>query len=146
MKGHREALLIVVTLSFIVSIALIQTTAFCRNQDGWKAPENEAKKENPIPYDANSVAAGKTIYAKNCFSCHGSAGKGDGPVAGTLAESCGDLSDPNMWKQTDGELFWKITTGKTPMPYYEKRLTEEQRWKVINYIRTLAEKPEQAKK
>jgi len=146
MKRSREALLIVAALSFMMSIAVFQPIALCNNEDEWKAPESDSNKENPIALDANSVAAGKTLYAKNCFSCHGAAGKGDGPVSGNLVETCGDLSDPNMWKQTDGDLFWKITTGKTPMPFYEKRLTEEQRWMVINYIRTLAQNPGQAKK
>lgn len=110
-------------------------------QEEWKAPARAAKKQNPIPADEKSIAAGKTVYTKECYSCHGTAGKGDGPAAVALERSPGDLSKPKMWEQTDGALFWKITTGKKPMASYEKLLTEEQRWQVINYIRTLAPRP-----
>lgn len=107
----------------------------------WKISARKAKKPNPIPADAKSIAAGKTVYIKECFSCHGTTGKGDGPAAKDLKVSPGDLSHPKMWKQTDGELFWKTTEGREPMPAYEKLLTEEQRWQSVNYIRTLAPKP-----
>ena len=44
----------------------------------WKAPARAARKKNPIPPDEKSLAAGKAVYAKECASCHGDAGKGDG--------------------------------------------------------------------
>ncbi len=37
---------------------------------------------------------------------------------------------------TGGEHFWKITIGRGPMPSYQKDLTEEERWHVVNYIDT----------
>jgi mono/diheme cytochrome c family protein len=111
----------------------------------WKAPARAAQKQNPIPADANSIAVGKAVYTKECFSCHGATGKGDGPAAKALEKPPGDLSNPKMWDQTDGALFWKITTGRKPMPTNEKLLTEEQRWHVINYIRTLAPHPGEKK-
>ena len=46
-----------------------------------------------------------------------------------------------MWQQTDGAIFWKLTEGKTPMPAWGETLSEEQRWSVVNYVRTLAPKP-----
>ena len=51
------------------------------------------------------------------------------------------LASPALWAETDGELFYKISTGRAPMPAGEKLMTEEQRWQVINYIRTLAPAP-----
>ena len=119
----------------------ISSTNGAGGEDEWKAPERAAKKQNPIPADANSIAVGKTVYTKECFSCHGTTGKGDGPAAKDLEKSPGDLSNPKLWDQTDGALFWKITTGRKPMASYEKLLTEEQRWHVINYTRTLAPRP-----
>ena len=41
-------------------------------------------------------------------------------------------------EETDGELFWKITVGKKPMPNYGSRLSPTDRWNVINYLRSLA--------
>jgi mono/diheme cytochrome c family protein len=69
-------------------------------------------------------------------------GKGNGPAAIALEPRPADLSMPMMWEHSDGALFWKITAGRRPMPSFEKRLTGDQRWQVVNYIRTLAARPE----
>ena len=107
----------------------------------WKAPARAAKRKNPIAADDASVAAGKVVYTKECFSCHGAAGKGDGPAAKDLTTKPGDLSNSKVWNETDGELFWKITEGKKPRPTFAKLLSDDQRWNAVNYIRTLAPKP-----
>ena len=109
--------------------------------DDWKAPPRAAKTPNPVPADAAAIAAGKTLFVANCMACHGAAGKGDGPAAAACNPRPKDLSDPKIASQADGELFWKITEGKKPMPTYEKLLSETDRWKVIDYIRTLAPRP-----
>ncbi len=106
----------------------------------WTAPARAAKKKNPVAADPASIARGKVVYTKECESCHGPAGKGDGPAARELEKKPGDLSSPKMWDQTDGALFWKLTEGRKPMPSYDKTLTPDQRWDVINYVRTLAPK------
>ena len=112
--------------------------------DDWKAPARAAKKQNPVPADPDAIAAGKKIYLGNCLACHGATGKGDGPAAIACNPRPKDLSDPKISSQTDGEIFWKITEGKKPMPSYEKLLSETDRWKVIDYIRTLAPPPSAA--
>jgi mono/diheme cytochrome c family protein len=108
--------------------------------DEWKAPARAAKKPNPVPADAASVAAGKKIFAGNCLACHGATGKGDGPAAKALTPKPRDLSDSAIQSQTDGSMFWKLTEGKKPMPSFEKLISENDRWNVINYVRTLAAK------
>ncbi len=112
--------------------------------DEWKAPARMAKKQNPVPADAAALAGGKKAYVGNCMACHGATGKGDGPAAVACNPRPKDLSDPKISSQADGELFWKITEGKKPMPTYEKLLSETDRWKVIDYIRTLG--PQTARK
>lgn len=109
-------------------------------QQEWKAPARAARKKNPIPVDAKSIETGRAVYAAQCLSCHGPAGKGDGPAAKDLNPKPRNLSDPAIQQQTDGSMFWKITEGKTPMPTFEKLIAEENRWNVINYVRTLATK------
>jgi mono/diheme cytochrome c family protein len=122
-------------------------TPFQTAADEWKAPARQAKRQNPVSADEKSISAGKTIYQKECLSCHGSSGKGDGPAAKDLPKKCGDLSDPKLWIQSDGALFWKISEGRTPMPAYDKLLKEESdRWIVIHYIRTLSPKPKEDEK
>lgn len=107
----------------------------------WNAPARAAKKKNPIPADETSIATGKKLYAQHCLSCHGTKGRGDGPAAKGLERSPGNLADPKQWNQTDGELFWKVTEGKKPMPTFLPLTSEEERWHVVNYTRTLAPKP-----
>jgi mono/diheme cytochrome c family protein len=106
----------------------------------WNAPARAARKKNPIPADDKSIAAGKVVYTKECLSCHGTTGKGDGPASKDLEKPPGNLSNPAMADQTDGTLFWKVTEGRKPMPSFSATLTDDQRWEVVNYIRTLAPK------
>jgi mono/diheme cytochrome c family protein len=104
----------------------------------WIAPAAEARKKNPIAVSESSVATGQKIYVKRCVACHGKTGNGDGPDAADLGIHPAKLSDPVIRQETDGELFWKITVGKKPMPNYGTRLSPTDRWNVINYLRSLA--------
>lgn len=104
----------------------------------WPAPEAAAKVKNPVKADATSIAEGKDLYAQHCKSCHGAKGKGDGTKAEKIDISCGDFASAEAAKQTDGELFWKTTEGRKPMPSYKEKLSDNERWAVINYIRSLA--------
>ena len=105
--------------------------------DDWKAPGFAARRKNPVPATPDAIAAGQAIYSHNCLACHGATGKGDGPAAFTCTPRPKDLSDPKIVSQTDGELFWKITQGKKPMPTYATLLSDTDRWTVVDYIRTL---------
>jgi mono/diheme cytochrome c family protein len=107
----------------------------------WEAPSRAARKKNPIAPDANSFAAGKIVYIGQCLKCHGDAGKGDGPSAKDFNPRPKDLSDPKIVAQSDGALFWKITTGRKPMPTFENLTSEDDRWNVVNYVRKLAPPP-----
>jgi mono/diheme cytochrome c family protein len=104
----------------------------------WTAPAAEARKKNPVAVSESSLAAGQKVYVKRCVACHGKTGNGDGPDAADLGIHPAKLSDPVIRQETDGELFWKITVGKKPMPNYGTRLSSTDRWNVINYLRSLA--------
>ena len=95
-----------------------------------------------MPNDPKAQVVGKEIYegksnpAVNCARCHGSDGK---PTK--LGKGAPDLSDPAISKKhSDTHWFWRISEKKagTTMPSYKDKLTEEQRWQVIVYLRTLA--------
>jgi mono/diheme cytochrome c family protein len=130
----------------IVGVILVSgvATVVVAGEDDWQAPKREVHRKNPIPATQSSVAAGNAVYTKECLSCHGATGKGDGPAAKDLHPRPSDLSDQYMWYQTDGELFWKITTGRKPMPNFEMTLSEQKRWHVVNFLRTLAPNPPEA--
>ncbi|HEY7119725.1 MAG TPA: cytochrome c [Tepidisphaeraceae bacterium] len=104
----------------------------------WRAPARAANLRNPVPPDDASRAAGKSLYARECANCHGESGKGNGPDAADLSHPPSDLTASPTTRQTDGELYWKLTEGKRPMPRFGRTLTDEQRWHVVNYIRSLA--------
>ena len=107
----------------------------------WVAPERAAARKNPVAVNDTSIALGKKVYDRQCASCHGTKGKGDGTAARKLSMRPGDLSSPKLWEQSDGALFWKIAEGHKPMPTFKDLMSDEERWPVIIYVRTLAPKP-----
>lgn len=123
-------------LIILLSSALVALSEE-QSKPRWTAPAAEAQKKNPVVANESSLAAGQKIYLKRCVECHGKTGNADGPDAADLGIYPARLSDPAMRTQTDGELFWKITVGKKPMPNYRTRLSPSDRWNVINYLRSL---------
>lgn len=114
------------------------------SQNAWELPEDADKTKNPVSPTAESIAKGKELYLErtkgNCIFCHGETGSGNEANLARLRRKPADLSNKErMTAMTDGELFWKISKGITGiMPAGEKRMTEEERWHVVNYTRTLA--------
>ena len=103
----------------------------------WAAPDAEKAKVNPVARDAG-VRDGRGTFNLNCRLCHGPAGKGDGPAAGALNPKPRDLTSRTVQAETDGELFWKITTGRGVMPSW-RQLPEKDRWSLVHYVRSLAD-------
>jgi mono/diheme cytochrome c family protein len=103
-----------------------------------------AKLKNPVPADPASIATGKKIYTANCVSCHGETGKGDGKMAANMSPKPPDLSDAS-WKHgsSDGEIFTVIRDGAkgTPMRGFASKMTPQEMWSVVNYLRTLGPRP-----
>jgi mono/diheme cytochrome c family protein len=118
----------------VLSAVAVAAAAFAAAEE-WKAPARAAAKKNPVPADAVSIGRGKAVYTADCASCHGNSGKGDGPAAKDLEKPPGDMT--KLGGQSDGALFWKITEGKKPMASYATKLSEQQRWDVINYMKSL---------
>ena len=132
-KGLAVAVVAILTAAYILPIRSFADTP----QDEWKAPARAARKKNPLAADERSVAAGSAVYSAQCVSCHGPAGHGDGPAAKDLNPKPRNLAEAKIQAQTDGSIFWKLTEGRKPMPTFEKLISEEDRWNVINYVRTL---------
>ncbi|MGH7317994.1 MAG: c-type cytochrome [Candidatus Rokuibacteriota bacterium] len=105
----------------------------------WVAPPSEKAKKNPLPNDKKVVEQGDKLAKVNCVSCHGPKGKGNGPAAVALNPKPADWTSKRVQDMPDGEIFWKITTGRGPMPSW-RHLPENDRWAVVRYIRTLAGK------
>ncbi|MFK5983730.1 MAG: cytochrome c [Flavobacteriaceae bacterium] len=127
----------ILTLISVVLLALYSFTSII--QEEWMVPEKYVNMKNPIDKNVDK-GIGKSLYAKHCKSCHGKEGYGDGPKANEQEGDLGDFSTEEFQSQTDGELFYKSTFGRDDMPNYEKKMPDdEDRWLVINHLRTLAE-------
>lgn len=108
-------------------------------QDKWVVPAKYITMKNPVPAKTDA-AIGKSLYDKHCKSCHGKEGYGDGPKADGLKGNLGDFSSAEFQKQTDGALFYKTSFGRDDMPEYTKKMPDdEDRWLIVNYMRTLKE-------
>ncbi|MYD95354.1 MAG: hypothetical protein F4Y02_17095 [Chloroflexi bacterium] len=93
---------------------------------------------NPVPPDDVSVSAGREIYEAECVSCHGPAGRGDGPLAATLDPPPLDLVI-HVPLHPDDALFGFVFNGieGTGMPAFGDRYGELDTWHIINFIQTL---------
>lgn len=102
-------------------------------------PKEVLTKKNPVPASDSVLEKAKSDYEENCLMCHGETGKGDGPMAAMLKERPADLSDPEIMKDmTDGEFWWIITKGVKPMPPFETKLSDENRWGLVHLVRSMS--------
>lgn len=100
--------------------------------------EDEARK-NPIKPTKESIEAGKKLFDSQCTMCHGERGDGKGDLAVARGWTIRDFTDAKAMKErTDGALFFLMTKGKAHMPGQESRLKDDQKWHIVNYIRSLA--------
>lgn len=135
-KKNRKLLL--APLIFLLLVALLALLYAARQ---WTARAAARKLKNPAPATADAIAAGKTTYQQHCQRCHGANGDGKGEKAAELSVAPGDFTDARKMRTlADGELFWEITKGDRPMPAFEEKLSEQERWQVVDFIRTFAEK------
>src|ERR1700722_6741086 len=105
---------------------------------GFGARARARKLQNPVLPQSAAIAAARLIYENRCANCHGIDGDGKGPKAVELAGAPADFpTAPAMAPITDGELYWQITKGARPMPSFES-LSEQERWELVDYVRTFA--------
>jgi putative copper resistance protein D len=90
-------------------------------------------------YQAVSITTGERLFQENCAACHGAGGAGDGPASRGLPRPPADLRAAHTLSHTAGDLFWWITAGipRAGMPAFGDRLSEEERWDLVNFLRAL---------
>ena len=133
LKRHAAVILTALSLTIVnVSIAKSQ------NITPWLAPKDLANTANPTKPNEITLKDSKKLYNNTCGPCHGDKGKGDGVAAIACNPKPADHTSSALQKESDGSLYWKISTGRGPMPSYKGILTESQRWQLVNYIRTLS--------
>ena len=100
----------------------------------------ETYRRTPVPFDAASIANGEMLYSKNCATCHGPQGKGNGILSRTLSTMLPDMvMEPHVEEHTAGDLYHWITFGMedSDMPGYADKLAEEGRWDLVNFFHAL---------
>ena len=126
------------TLPMIFAIAIaLGLFAFNLPQDKWEVPAKYKTMENEFAGE-DEDGIGEELYMQHCRSCHGKEGYGDGTKAGELETPIRDFTSEEVQAQTDGELYYKSFIGRDEMPNFEKKIRdEEDRWMIINFIRSL---------
>jgi len=124
----RILLLLLISFSFLAS---------AQKKSSWIAPTSANSLKNPLAGNSASIKEGKSIYLTACAPCHGEKGRGDGPASAALVPKPADHSSSAIQGQSDGAIFWKLTEGKGAMASYKAVYSDNQRWALVNYIRTL---------
>lgn len=121
-------------LAFLLVALMFVYSASAQHKAPWHVPKKAIDMKNPFPVDVSSLERGKHSYELDCVRCHGKVGKGDGLKAEKVDKPISDLGSDFVQNQKDGELFWKISEARRPMPL--TGLTNDQRWDIVNYIRS----------
>lgn len=135
-KGRRFRLILFIGVLGLIVLS-IGLAVFRRPP--WIVPPAEKARKNPLTASDVNLAEAKEIYKNKCENCHGEKGQGDGSDAMMYDPEPSDLTDAaKIDKLTDGEIFYQITAGRKPMPSFKKKLTDDQRWKLVLLVRSFA--------
>ncbi len=91
----------------------------------------------PVPTSAESVQRGSVYFGLNCMQCHGQTGVGNGTVGAFFNPKPADLTSARVQGLPDKQIFLVITEGFGVMPSIRENLLPQERWDVVNYVRTL---------
>lgn len=134
-KKRKTLAMLMVSVLSVTFIALAFTLP--KASEPWEVPAKFKNMKNPYSVDDASLKIGKMQFAKNCASCHGKTGLGDGTKARTLDTHPGDFTSDAYRSQTDGEHFYKSKFGRNEMPKFENKISDEDLWAIVSYINTL---------
>jgi len=116
----------------IMAFPVFLVTGHLSGQE-WEVPADQLGLKNPLVFNNDNVKAGKELYLINCKSCHGDPGKNNGLA---LVPPPPDVTSELMLANTEGSVFYKITAGRQAMPGFATTLTEEQRWKIVHFMKS----------
>jgi mono/diheme cytochrome c family protein len=130
MKTIKQLLLLVI---IVFGISII---SYGQQAKPWDVPAKFKTMKNPVKSDQANINTGKDLFNRNCSSCHGKTGLGDGPKAKVLKTSTGNFTQAEFQNQSDGDLFYKTKTGRGEMTKFEGKIDDESIWMIIHYMRT----------
>jgi mono/diheme cytochrome c family protein len=154
--GGGLVVTLIVTVLFVYDIVRIDFPTQMANQDSIaydQGPRLAAPAEavpvqgpvlivdqpatEPVASTADSLQRGQVLFGYTCQVCHGADGKGGGTLSGFFTPKPFDLTSDTVQKLPDDEIFLVITQGRGPMPSLAENLDLEERWDVINYVKSL---------
>lgn len=132
----RKICTLAVVLAFLFSVgALLAQTA---SSDSCSNPEEAKKLVNPVKSTPESLAQGKKYYGYDCAMCHGATGNGKGEVENS--DKLPDFTNAQAMRAwTDGQLFCSLKKGKGHMPLENIRISPNELWNLVNYVRSLGQ-------
>ncbi len=99
---------------------------------------------NPYPITEKGLAVGKKLFEINCSICHGVKGDGAGYLVrddgGKYPVAPANFQQDTFYKSSNGRYYHAIMYGKNMMGSYADKLSYEERWQVIHYIRSIQAK------
>ncbi|MBY4865196.1 c-type cytochrome [Burkholderia anthina] len=111
----------------------------------WLAPAVPTSfQRNPAPFSVANVMLGAHLYAQRCAACHGADGRGEGPLATTLAHWPPTFAGTLLARRLDGELYWRVRHGTRDehgapsMPGFAATLDRAGTWAVLDYLKALS--------
>jgi mono/diheme cytochrome c family protein len=92
--------------------------------------------KNPLAPTPAALAHGKALFAINCAMCHGQTPAERGLVGKKLKPPPPGLDADTVRNRTDAHIFKAVTFGFGRMPPFKARLTPQERWELVNYLRS----------
>jgi hypothetical protein len=99
----------------------------------WIVPEDKREKLSTFNFNEETRKLGEQLYTINCKSCHGVPGKANFI---NLVPPPGDPATDKIQHNSDGEIFYKVNTGRGPMPSFKNALSSTNIWNIISFIRS----------
>ena len=114
----------------LVLIAILYLAIQVSAQE-WEVPADQKDIKNPLEYNLANVKKGKELFYQNCKSCHGDPGKNN---VLPLVPPPVDIASEKMQKNTEGEIYYKISTGRAGMPQFKATISDDDKWRIVNFI------------
>jgi mono/diheme cytochrome c family protein len=143
MDNHRQRSLRMkkILLAGVFAAICISIVFAALQKSDWTVPEEAKRVKNPLAPSDAALKSAAVLYRDNCGQCHGETGEGDGPEGMMYQPPPANLTDAKrMNALTDGEIFYKVSEGRKPMPAFKKKLGKEQRWQLVLFVRSFAGK------
>ena len=128
-------------MSRFIIIIILQFLSWSLLAQGWVVPDDKKGKLCSFQFNEETRKAGERLYSINCRSCHGVPGKGNYI---NLVPPPGDPATDKIQHNSDGEIFFKVTTGRGPMPSFKNALTGNDVWNIISFLRSFNTKYNQS--